>query len=256
VLARVAPNMIASGWLTVDLDYARIRPDEGQVAPIRRRDREEEETVVSRRGTVFVLSAPSGAGKSTVTQGVLERLPRVRRCITVTTRAPAAGEVDAVDYFFRTPEEFQHLERQGELLESACVHGHYYGTPRWWVEDQIAQGTDILLVIDVQGARSVRAQLERVVSIFLAPPSLPELERRLRTRARDPEAAIRTRLANAVTELQAIPEYDYLVINDDLECAVAEIVAIITAETLRIPPGPAAQEMVKSIFRGDDAPGE
>ena len=114
------------------------------------------------------------------------------------------------------------------------MHGHHYGTPRWWVEEQIAQGTDILLVIDVQGARAVRAQLERVVGIFLAPPSLPELERRLRTRARDPRPQSR-RAWQTDHRAPGDSEYDYLVINDDLECAVAEIVAIITAETLRIP---------------------
>ena len=180
--------------------------------------------------------------------------PEVRRCITVTTRAPAVGEVDAVDYFFRTPEEFQHLERQGELLESARVHGHYYGTPRWWVEDQIAQGTDILLVIDVQGARSVRAQLERVVSIFpcaaiAARAGAPPADASQRPGGRNQDAPgqcghraprrFRIRLPGD----QRRPR-----VRRRRDCCNHH------RGDPAHPPGPAAQEMVKSLLRGDDAP--
>lgn len=208
----------------------------------------EEGAIQTRRGTVFVVSAPSGAGKSTVVDAALQGDPRIRRCVTVTTRPPAPGEVDAVDYFFRDVAEFRHLEEQGELLESAQVHGNHYGTPRWWVEEQVARGVDVVLVIDVQGARQVRQRLDRVVTIFLAPPSLGELERRLRARGRDTEEAIATRLRNAVAEMQCIPEFDYLVINDDLERAVAQVRAIFTAERLRVRPGAEVAGILQSLL--------
>lgn len=203
-----------------------------------------------RRGIVFVLSAPSGAGKSTVVERALKEAPDVRRCVTVTTRPPAAGEAEGVDYFFRTASQFAQLRERGDLLEWAEVHGRFYGTPRWWVTEQTEQGVDVVLVIDVQGARQVRQSLEEVVTIFLAPPSLAELERRLRARARDSEESISTRLRNAEEELRALPEYDYLVINDDLDQAVAQVRAIFTAERLRLRPGTPVEAIVETILSG------
>ncbi|MDH7568385.1 MAG: guanylate kinase [Armatimonadota bacterium] len=194
------------------------------------------------------MSAPSGAGKSTVVARALEGLPGIRRCVTVTTRPPAPEEVDGVDYFFRSLPEFQQLRDSGELLEWAEVHGNCYGTPRWWVAQQVAQGVDVVLVIDVQGARQVRQRLEEVVTLFLAPPSLTELERRIRARGREDDAAVATRLRNAQSELRCLPEYDYLVINDSLEQAVAEVRAVFTAERLRLRSHTPTEEIVEAIL--------
>lgn len=206
------------------------------------------ERILHRRGTVFVLSAPSGTGKDTVIARVLQEMPLVRRCITVTTRDPAPGEANGVDYFFVSVPEFHTMRGQGEFLEWAEVHGNFYGTPRWWVLQQIEQGRDVVLVIDTQGARSVRERLPDVVTIFLAPPSLAELERRIRARGRDDEQDIRTRLGNAANELDCIGEYNYLVINDDLETAVASVKSAFTAEALRIRPETPVHEIVGAIL--------
>ncbi|HEX3000598.1 MAG TPA: guanylate kinase [Armatimonadota bacterium] len=211
------------------------------------------DAVLHRRGNVFILSAPSGTGKDTVIARALEGQDSIRRCVTVTTRPPAAGEVDAVNYFFRTTAEFERLKEQGELLEWAEVHKNFYGTPRWWVQEQVDRGVDVVLVIDIQGARQVRKRLEGVTTIFLAPPSLAELEQRIRTRARDDEESIRTRLHNARVELQCLPEYDYLIINDDLDQAVAELRAIFTAERLRLRPWSPITNIVHALLDGEPA---
>ncbi len=200
------------------------------------------------RGTVFVLSAPSGTGKDTVIGRALQNMPHVRRCVTATTRSPRPGEVDAVHYFFRTAPQFREMIARDELLEWAEVHGNFYGTPRWWVDEQVEQGIDVVLVIDVQGARQVRERREGTVSIFLAPPSLAELERRVRARGCDDEATIALRLRNAETELRSLPEYDYLVINDDLDRAVAEVRAILAAERLRLRPDAPVNAIVCAIL--------
>lgn len=178
----------------------------------------------------------------------LEGQSSLRRCVTLTTRSPRPGEVEGVAYHFCTVEEFLRLRDEGALLEWAEVHGHWYGTPRGWVEEQRRQGVDVVLVIDVQGARQVRERVEGAITIFLAPPSLEELERRLRGRERDSDAAIALRLRNAVEELRHLPEFDYLVINDDLEEAVSAVRAIFLAGRYRMPPKAEAEAIVSTIL--------
>lgn len=185
------------------------------------------------RGILFVLSGPSGVGKDTVLRKALPHLGGIRTSISATTRPPRPNERHGVDYFFVTPEEFARLRDEHALLEHAEVHGHCYGTQRAWVIEQLAAGTDVVLEIDVQGAMQVRAQFPHVILIFLAPPSLHELARRLRARQTEDEATVRRRLQAARDELAQVDKYDYLVVNDRLALAVERIEAVVTAERLR-----------------------
>lgn len=187
-----------------------------------------------RIGTLFVLSAPSGAGKSTVAEKVLEVTPRLSRSISHTTRPIRKGEVDGVDYHFVTRDAFEGMVERGEFIEWAEVHGNLYGTAYSNIDDIVLKRhDDLLLVIDVQGAASLREKgLERV-TIFLAPPSMGELEKRLSGRGSDSEEAVRVRLANASYEMAEMDKFDYTVINDDLSTAVDEVRSIIVAERLR-----------------------
>jgi guanylate kinase len=189
------------------------------------------------RGKIIVLSGPSGAGKDAVLGPLFSAgtcPPRLRRCITATTRAARPGEVEGVDYFFLTPDEFEHRIGEGFFLEHAGYAGRFYGTPRWWVERERDGGNDVLLKIDVQGALQVRAQAPDAVLIFIAPPSFEELERRLR--GRDPGANpedLGRRLAAARAEFALAPDYDYLVVNDTIERAVEDVRSIVLAERCR-----------------------
>jgi guanylate kinase len=151
----------------------------------------------------------------------------------MTTRPPRPGEVNGVDYFFVTADEFATKLEEGELLEHAAVHGHFYGSPRSWVLEQLAAGTDVVLEIDVQGAIQVRSQFPQAILIFLAPPSWKELTRRLRGRNTEDEAAIRHRLHNARIELARVDQYEYLIINDRLDDAVDRLRAVVLAERSR-----------------------
>ena len=191
----------------------------------------------SRRGRLIVLSGPSGVGKDAVLAPLFAAgtcPPRLRRCITATTRDPRPGEVEGVDYFFLAREEFERRIAEGFFLEHACYAGRFYGTPRWWVDLERDRGNDVLLKIDVQGARQVRAAAADAVLVFIAPPSMEELERRLRRReeAADP-ADLARRLAIARDELALAPEYDYLVVNETIGQAVEDLRAIVLAERLR-----------------------
>jgi guanylate kinase len=188
---------------------------------------------VKRRGLMFVLSSPSGAGKSTLSRMLLED-PGVELSISVTTRPRRPGEVDGKHYHFIDKARFDHMVQNGELLEWAEVFGNLYATPRAPVDKALADGRDMLFDLDWQGTQQVRDRAGRdLVSLFVLPPSVPELERRLKSRAQDSEAVIRSRMERAGDEMSHWAEYDYVVINNDLDRTFAEVRAILAAERLK-----------------------
>lgn len=182
------------------------------------------------RGQLFVISAPSGTGKTTVVDRLVERADRLVRSRSYTSRAARAGEVDGVDYNFVSRERFDALVASDAFLEWAEIFGHRYGTGRRATDEALDSGADMVLTIDVQGARQVKSAMPESVGIFVLPPSFEVLESRLRGRNKDPESAISRRLATARDEVDAVQEYDYVVVNDDFERCVGEILAIIAAE--------------------------
>lgn len=184
-------------------------------------------------GILFIVSAPSGAGKTTLVRALLEAEPAVRLSISYTTRPPRAGEADGTDYHFVTPEAFDRMAAAGEFLESAEIYGHRYGTSRRWIDEQLKLGADLLLEIDWQGARQVRRLMPDAVGIFVLPPSLEALESRLKARRQDSPAVIERRLAAARDEIGHVEEFDYVIINDEFDRAAQELVSIIRAERLR-----------------------
>src|SRR5437588_11706 len=162
-----------------------------------------------RRGILFIVSGPSGVGKDTVLHAYAADPAAPTRCVTATTRSPRAGERDGLDYHFLSPEEFARLREAGGFLESAEVYGHWYGTPRAWIEERLNAGQDVIMNIDVQGAASLRALKPDAVTIFLMPPAWEELERRLRARGAASEADLERRLANARDEMAERTHYTY-----------------------------------------------
>jgi guanylate kinase len=189
---------------------------------------------VPRRGLMFVLSSPSGAGKTTLSRRLLAEDPFVELSVSVTTRAQRPGEVDGRDYHFIDRKQFDRMVEQGELLEWAEVFGNYYGTPRKPVQRALEAGRDVLFDIDWQGTQQLREKADRdLVSVFVLPPSIPDLERRLKSRAQDSDDVIHARMAKAADEMSHWAEYDYVVINHDLDRAFAEICAILSAERLK-----------------------
>ena len=191
----------------------------------------------ARRGRLFILSAPSGAGKSTLCRELRRRMPELGYSVSFTTRPPRPGEREGVDYHFIDRDTFQAGIEAGRWAEWAEVHGHCYGTSAAVVEAALAAGRDLLLDIDVQGARQLRRRFPESVTIFIEPPSLDELARRLRARGTDAEAVIARRLANAEAELDQRHTYRYRVVNDRLEAAAARLAALVEAE--RAPEAPA-----------------
>jgi guanylate kinase len=183
------------------------------------------------RGRVFVIAGPSGAGKGTLVRELLQRFPSTWLSISATTRKPRRDEVDGRHYLFLAEDEFERLAEKGEFLEWAEVHGNLYGTPRSHVEKKRSQGLDVILEIDVQGARQVKAESPDAVTIFVMPPSSKVLEERLRGRGTESEEELRRRLENALEESRNIDDFDYVVVNDDLYRAVEELCDIYENES-------------------------
>lgn len=182
------------------------------------------------RGLLYILSGPSGVGKDTVIKRLFEREPNLKYSVSMTTRDKRPGEEEGVDYFYKTKEEFEQLVEQGELLEYAKYVDNYYGTPRRYVEEMLEKGYNVFLEIEVQGALQVKESFPDGVFIFLIPPSLEELKRRIIGRGTETEESVMNRLQEAQKELKMMGEYDYLVVNDDVEVAVDNILSIIESE--------------------------
>ena len=189
---------------------------------------------IERRGMMLVLSSPSGAGKTTLARRLLQRDAGITMSVSVTTRSRRPGEVDGVDYHFLTPTAFDDCVRRGELLEHATVFGNSYGTPRRPVEEVLSAGRDVLFDIDWQGTQQLREKArEDVVSIFILPPSRAELEHRLSSRGQDAPEVVARRMAQANGEISHWAEYDYVIVNDDLDAAERRIVTIVESERCR-----------------------
>ena len=188
----------------------------------------------ARRGLMLVLSSPSGAGKSTLARLLLESDPSIRLSVSVTTRPPRAGERNGVHYHFIDRVRFERLREGGELLEWAVVFDNYYGTPRRPVEAALAAGRDVLFDIDWQGTQQLEEKVPQdLVRVFILPPSAGELEARLRRRAQDSEDVVRRRMAAAANELSHWAEYDYVIVNRDVDVSLADLRAVLRAERLR-----------------------
>ena len=194
----------------------------------------QQQQAIARRGLMLVLSSPSGAGKTTLSRKLLEADPGVELSVSVTTRKQRPGEIDGRDYHFIDAARFDAMVKGGELLEWAQVFGHRYGTPRDPVEAALGNGHDVLFDIDWQGTQQLREKADHdLVSIFVLPPSMADLERRLRRRAQDPDEVIHARMATAADEMSHWAEYDYVVINTDVDRAFREVHTILAAERLK-----------------------
>ena len=186
-------------------------------------------------GNLFMVVAPSGAGKSTLVNALLAQDKAIRLSISHTTRRPRPGEQNGREYHFITTEEFRVARDRGDFLEWAEVHGNYYATSRVWIEEQMAQGTDVLLEIDWQGAAQVRKVFPQAISVFILPPSQAELEKRLRGRGTDSAETIARRLDAACTEMRQVDQFDYVIINNELQVAIEELCTLVRAARLRTP---------------------
>jgi guanylate kinase len=208
----------------------------------------QEKTVIARRGLMLVLSSPSGAGKTTLSRRLLEKDDGVTLSISVTTRKKRPSEMEGRDYYFIDRRRFDELVEKGELLEWAEVFDNYYGTPKKPVMDWLAAGRDVLFDIDWQGTKQLSdAARADIASVFVLPPSVPELGRRLHTRAQDDYETIHRRMAKAADEMSHWNEYDYVVINRDLDQAFAEVTAILAAERLKRERQPGLSDFVRGL---------
>ena len=190
-------------------------------------------TVERRNGLLFIVTAPSGAGKSSLIDALLKDDRRLRLSVSYTTRAPRPAEVNGREYHFVDDATFIAMLERGEFLESAQVHGYRYGTSQAAIRDVLGRGEDLVLEIDWQGAQQVRALHPGCIGVFILPPSIAELERRMRARGQDSDAVIRRRLASAEEEISQAPAFDYVIINKDFEIAKQDLQAIIRVERLR-----------------------
>jgi len=207
------------------------------------------ETGIARRGLMLVLSSPSGAGKTTLARRILEEEPGIAISVSHTTRKKRKGETDGKDYHFVDHDTFTRMRDQGEFLEWAVVFDNYYGTTREPVERALAEGRDVLFDVDWQGTRKLRdTAKDDVVAVFILPPSAAALEDRLRVRAEDPEDVVHKRMRGASNEIQHWNEYDYVVINHDIECSVAAVRAILAAERLRCSRLTGLKEFVQNLL--------
>ena len=204
---------------------------------------------VARRGLLIILSSPSGAGKSTLAARLRSWDPTLNFSVSATTRAPRPGEEHGREYYFHSREEFQDMVAKGDMLEHAEVFGNYYGSPRGPVEEAINAGRDVLFDIDWQGGQQVRASAlgKHVLSIFILPPSIPELERRLYARAQDSKEVIDGRMSKSRDEISHWPEYDYVLVNEDLEETEARLKTIVAAERLRLSQQPDLVNVVRRL---------
>ncbi|GGH47653.1 guanylate kinase [Frigidibacter albus] len=208
-----------------------------------------------RKGLLLILSSPSGAGKSTLSKRLMARDPSLRFSVSATTRAPRPGEVDGRDYVFRSPEEFQAMVSAGEMLEHAEVFGNFYGSPRAPVDRAMAEGRDTLFDVDWQGGQQIRSSAlgREVVSVFILPPSMAELESRLRGRAQDSDAVIAGRMQKSLGEISRWSEYDYVLVNRDIDETEADLCRILAAERLRRDRQPWLTEFVRGLNAEYDA---
>jgi guanylate kinase len=184
-------------------------------------------------GNLFMVVAPSGAGKSTLVNALLARDANIQLSVSYTTRAPRPGEQSGREYHFISIGEFERRRAAGEFIESAEVHGNYYATSRVWIEERVRSGIDVLLEVDWQGARQVKAQFAHGIGIFILPPSIEALEARLKKRGQDAPDVIARRLAAARSEIEHAPEFDFIVINEDFDLALSQLMATVTAARLR-----------------------
>ncbi len=206
---------------------------------------------MKRKGLLIILSSPSGAGKSTLAKRLMDWDPSLRFSVSATTRPPRPGEVDGKDYYFRSRPEFEAMVAAGEMLEHAEVFGNLYGSPKAPVEAAMAEGRDTLFDIDWQGGQQIRNSVlgKDVVSIFVLPPSIAELERRLRSRGQDSDEVIAGRMAKSEAEISHWAEYDYVLINEDIDRAEAELKTILTAERMRRDRQPGLSDFVRGLNR-------
>ena len=206
---------------------------------------------IERRGLMLVLSSPSGAGKTTISRELLARDGGLVLSVSATTRPMRPGETEGVDYVFMDPARFDEMVRDGAFLEHATVFGYCYGTPRGPVKAALDEGRDVLFDIDWQGAQQVAEKArEDLVSVFILPPSTEELERRLHTRAQDSDDVVRARMAKAADEMSHWAEYDYIVVNEDVEASVAAVRSILEAERLRRERRIGLHDFVEVLRRG------
>ena len=210
---------------------------------------------MKRRGLLIILSSPSGAGKSTLAKRLMAWDPTLRFSVSATTRAPRPGEEDGREYYFRSRAAFEKMVAEGEMLEHAEVFGNFYGSPKGPVQAAMEEGRDTLFDIDWQGGQQIRNSVlgKDVVSIFVLPPSIAELERRLRSRAQDSDEVIAGRMAKSEAEISHWAEYDYVLVNDDLDRTEADLKTILTAERMRRDRQPDLSGFVRGLNREFDA---